>query len=595
MNPRKGKKTKEKTQTEIIIQLLKYMHSHSLGADDVISILKKHQASRLEKIKKLSDLSRTEFLGEIYEHADLETIAKKYQVKTSTVQHHSYKADIFLKTEIDKAKVIKALERIGIVPVLQLLNYLNLKKLNPEDLFQSLEKPPIVKPPLKKPVIVKLPKSKKFSNLSKTELLEEIYEHANLETIAKKYGVKTSTVQQQSYKIGIPIAKEITKAKIIQRVRGEEIKPLRGLLNYLEKNNLNLNDLLDTLEKEIISRLSKQGLMALKIKEAIDKGLDSVKSIGKDVGLSYGTVKKIAKKYDIELPKRAKKRRPELDVLIEQGLTLEKIGNEVGLTKERVRQYIESRELYEFWNKKKAETKARARTQTIKYNREQLYLCFFRRMFQLAKQEGWAVEKALEHCFSTRGRGNIFEEKYAKLNRFINLFSDYEQASKNKKKIGFQTLADKHGFKHGSYVRHLIVTAGGKSLCWDVKETKKLMKKAFKLDMSSGDIAYFTKKSPGSVNATLCRIGKRKRKTRYLKMINPRIHGKHNLLGYRHASQVYEALHAGFDKKEIPELLELEPVLVCYAIDNRKEIEEKIIHGLNVLYPNKKHEHPFLV
>ena len=60
------------------------------------------------------------------------------------------------------------------------------------------------------------------------------------------------------------------------------------------------------------------------------------------------------------------------------------------------------------------------------------------------------------------------------------------------------------------------------------------------------------------------------------------------------ASQVYEALDLGFSVGETSELLDVSEKLISYYGGDRGNIETKIIGALDVMYPEVKHDKPYL-
>ena len=62
---------------------------------------------------------------------------------------------------------------------------------------------------------------------------------------------------------------------------------------------------------------------------------------------------------------------------------------------------------------------------------------------------------------------------------------------------------------------------------------------------------------------------------------------------YRLASQVYEAIDAGFEREEIKELLETSDNAIDYVLRYKSKIAPVIKDALKKLYPSKKVTRPY--
>src|SRR3989338_6886158 len=122
-----------------------------------------------------------------------------------------------------------------------------------------------------------------------------------------------------------------------------------------EKYSSEVGLVLDQYKLTIDEDIAKKKTKVEKINEAIISGVSSLKEICILAGLKPRNVMHICRIHNIKLPDdlAPSKSRPEIDSLVEQGLKLQDIGDRVGLSKERIRQYIfESGQSKEYKNAK---------------------------------------------------------------------------------------------------------------------------------------------------------------------------------------------------------------------------------------------------
>lgn len=111
------------------------------------------------------------------------------------------------------------------------------------------------------------------------------------------------------------------------------------------------------------------------------------------------------------------------------------------------------------------------------------------------------------------------------------------------------------------------------------KEKREVIKRAFYVDMSVADIAYFLEVQCSVVQSYFRVIGKRNERP-YIKTIG---FNSKDRLSYRRATQIYEAEDARFNASEISELLDLILGIVSYALENKEKIERKIVEALQFI------------
>ena len=113
------------------------------------------------------------------------------------------------------------------------------------------------------------------------------------------------------------------------------------------------------------------------------------------------------------------------------------------------------------------------------------------------------------------------------------------------------------------------------------REKIKMIIKAFKLEMSIADIAYFIEVPVHVVKYRFKKIGERP------DFIQERMKSYHLKIGapitYRLASQIYGARDLGFNEQETSQLLDTNEAIVNYVLRN-KYLEEKITKQLAIMY-----------
>lgn len=309
--------------------------------------------------------------------------------------------------------------------------------------------------------------------------------------------------------------------------------------------------------------------------------------------------------------KKSVKRDPVRDKYIAQGLTLEQIaeeeakekGLEKPVTHQAIRQYIKTTEQHKNWKEKRYEIKERERKRKKQFlsERQSLVNLLNEHLWKKAVDEGIAYEKAVLYHLTRKNR----DPNIVPLDKLIPLFETYYQAKEQDKKLSLKELAKITNisfttisviFKavdeepmHGSLERITISSY-----------KKQAIKRAHsQIQMNMTSIAYFLELPQYVVNQNMKRIGKRKRYPQCIIRFGSTKHlagiVKEDILTYAKASQIYEALDAGFSKGEVCEYADVTKKIFDYAVRRRKSISKKIIKTLRILYPDKDYTTPYLV
>lgn len=219
----------------------------------------------------------------------------------------------------------------------------------------------------------------------------------------------------------------------------------------------------------------------------------------------------------------------------------------------------------------------------------------------MAKEDGLAVEKAIDYCFSIRWRKSRLEQRLNNMSSYIKIFSRCEQAKKNNEKPTLEKLGEGTGLWPAD-VRRLLLTVGselshgtGEKKTYPI-EIKQAIRRAYDhgLEMYTTDIAHFLRIPKYIVRNEFRKLGGRKRTHYFIKRFKHTADQK-VFLTYKDASEVYEARHLGFNEDEISRVLDLDFDAVKYAVEHKDSIERKILDALEIMYPGKKHTQPFLI
>ncbi len=432
---------------------------------------------------------------------------------------------------------------------------------------------------------------------------QEIAQRLNLNTasvkiLSKDAGIKLPTpVETREYK---------PKEERIERMR-ELIQQGKNLSEIVEETGLKEDTIRDYARQNKISRgifnldrkskFDSEEVIVQRVRDGLQNGINSLEELCKTVKVGRVRLSDLRKKYDIQLPADLKpyKTRPELDELIEQGMKLDEIGKIVGLTRERVRQYIFSSGQQNLWEQKKEEKKQLVTMGEQERISElnQIFCLLDGLTKQKAKESGWPYEKALEYV---NGKEQFRENGYS-FGNLVRFFKNYERAVKSGREASHRKLTTGTRIPYiGGAVKRLLQKVGlpsnvsgdkRKKRVITVLEKKEAIKRAAALPISYEDTAYFLKLPSYVVRGNLNRWGlnKKSHKSRPIKYFTKGQSEGNNCLTYRLASQVYEACDAGFNLEETCELLDTTEEIVDYTITNERRIAPKIEKALKVVYP----------
>jgi len=234
------------------------------------------------------------------------------------------------------------------------------------------------------------------------------------------------------------------KEEILRTIREEA-----SLAHITKKYNLRLNTLKGHLHKLGI-RVSKE-IKAAKIRKALEGGVGSMRELCSIINQGSASIKRICEEYNIKLPFKpeyvVKDRIPELDRLIAQFLPTPEISIMTKRSRQAVDQYIRGSGQYGFWKAGRKMLIEEARNEQLKEKnlREKFYNLMVKKVFQLARKEGWSTEMAIYYYLIPR----TDKRKLKRMDMYKKAFSVYEQAVLNdeKPKPTLEILARRSGFK----------------------------------------------------------------------------------------------------------------------------------------------------
>jgi len=374
-----------------------------------------------------------------------------------------------------------------------------------------------------------------------------------VQEIAKKVGLATSTVRSYSSQAGIKLPKK-------RDIRSDE-------------------------------------KIAEEVRELLDSGEKSLEILCKGSKVGSARLMKLVKpnNQDIELPEDLIpwKTRPELDkyVNMDEPPSLDEIGEEVGLTRERARQYYRDSGQTRTFQEKRRRNLENTKKSNIKEKLGGVLGVLNERLSELAREEGWAYEKAVEY---TQRRPQWNQYGNHRLMDFVNLFKRYETAQKQGQKLSLQELSE--GTKwHMTDIGRILTSVDVKPMHRKIDRhitpvhKKEAIRRSVGIKMGAVDIGSFLG-LPSHIVDSSWRIWD-------LKGQRPEIGEGRKEYGSRDkffASEVYELVDlCGFNREEIAEGLGAGKKSVGRVLKNREEIEAEIISDLRILYNDKTIDTPY--
>lgn len=347
------------------------------------------------------------------------------------------------------------------------------------------------------------------------------------------------------------------------------------------------------------------------IRERIEEHLpnaNTITDLRRVTHLSMHVLKRYAAEFDFSLPKAKRGRkprkgnikpRPEMDRLILEGATLEKIGAACNSTRQYADQYVRGRGAYDFWvSRKEKRERADKRIRKIETEKRFLHLdiAMLATAHILQKLEGEPlhVKQAFGYYLSFKNKNTFNKVSVEKL---IDILEKYYEAESNGEEQSFRQLGAEHDLSAG-FVRYFLSSVGKASMhrILKIKRFSKAEKEAierayFEVNMNCPDIAYFLRRSAAVLQNEFTRIGPRGSAK---VLFSYREGEKSDILNYRKASDIYLAADIGFSKEDVMELLDIPESAYNFAVSHQRELNKEITDALDILYPSQKHTKPYL-
>ncbi len=321
-----------------------------------------------------------------------------------------------------------------------------------------------------------------------------------------------------------------------------------------------------TLHGNSVARLKSKGIAfevrVQQIKEAVRSGFNTARDIAEIVGLSRRVVVQYACKSKIELQPgpelqqkgRAIKRR-EIDTFVASDTSVEEIRYAV------------------------------CSSQLHTYLLNNLQIGLVEVLKQKCRQQGdLALEYAVDYYYSKIKKRHPAEISFKKLHE---LFELYVAAKEQCVHYSLWELGEKLNVP-GTTVGRILSAVGLEPMHGKVTKNRTpywkisaINRAGVLVDFNDSEIGYFLNVSPRVVFNH--RDVKRVKKT-----------SKDRIRSYIRLSQIYEAVDAGFNAAEISELLDTSVRRIKSSIRKRSVLEQRIIYALDVLYPEEKHDKPYL-
>jgi predicted transcriptional regulator len=347
------------------------------------------------------------------------------------------------------------------------------------------------------------------------------------------------------------------------------------------------------------------------IEQEIENGAEFVEQIAEHLGLNPKYIINFAYEENISLPRlknpysryltsKIARRNPEIDRLIEKGLTLQKIGERIsGYYSEKVRQYLVRTRQHEVWKATKEEGKT-----------------IIKRLVSQIRGLGEQIANGVKHVginnatkkekFAHEKTTELFLRKKIKNDRIpfdklFSIFSDYYEFQEQGRRVSITWFAEKYELYPYDIGRIFklsrlptLVSTNRKKRVETSQYKKQCLERSVEIELSSTDLAYFLNLPCYVVQQYFYEHYYKGDKKRLSFRCYAKKFGDSSILAYRTTSHIYEALDSGFRKREIMQAYEILRMHYVYAIENRPEIEKHLIQLLRRIFPDKQINTPYL-
>jgi len=400
---------------------------------------------------------------------------------------------------------------------------------------------------------------------------------------------------------GIPSAKE-RKLNAINRAICEGATTTQGIATKAGLPIDTVYRLISESDIDIVRKHIREQRRIELINQALVEGESSLENLCRIVDFSPHSLWLFSKKHGMDIPYDQLEPyplTPEFHSLIQQGLTLEAIGQVIGVSGERIRQRLRSTGWHKFWQDSKRHQKILS--ENLQYEARTNFVAFLNvYVDEKAKEKGWAHQKAVEYIRSftsiSASRGQRKRLGRPNLDYIVTIFERYEEAQRSGKPLSLEQIGEQLGEDLNLYPSEVsgILKRVGLEPLYGSRERhitpqykKDAMKRTFDSDMTISDVAHFLELPYYVVISYFRRIGKRKRRT-------PLVDPEGLLITYSLLSQIYDAKDIGFKPEEMSELFDTSPNKVRYAFKHRETLAPRVIASLQILFPSETIDTPYL-
>lgn len=292
-------------------------------------------------------------------------------------------------------------------------------------------------------------------------------------------------------------------------------------------------------------------------------------------------------------------------IAYEPPLTLEKIAQEVTrnsnrlITSKGIARYMKATQQFDSWKQRRYNCRKRLKDEkeaTWRAKQQFVNLLFFY-IIKKAEEEGLATEKAVQYYLKKR-KYNYLNKNSINLKRLIGLFTDYYQARDEGRLLSLEEL----GKPHDIFFTHVgvILAAVGEEPLYGTRERhptqqwkKEALQRSIDLPLTYTDIGYLLELPRYVVDQLRGHYGRAgKTIDRWVTWLGN--FKDRELIFYRNASQLYEALDVGFSNEEARIYTGISKQGYDYLVKHRETIEATLVDAIRVLYKKPTHDKPYV-
>ncbi len=292
--------------------------------------------------------------------------------------------------------------------------------------------------------------------------------------------------------------------------------------------------------------------------------------------------RKNAYKFKVLTPQK----RSKIETLaIQRGLSLGRIAFEIGVSRQGIEFFLKRTGKYDEWRQKREEVRRTEKEmKELELSTKVSCLSILENSLYSRAYGDRALKLTLDYFFNNRFVSHRFSR-----NRFLEidkLLEKYIEAKVNNRRDSLRMLTSASDISVLTF-SNILSELGLKTLSkpWLDEKGEKAARRMFWIEMSVADLAYFWGKNRDVLLYHFRKVENEVdyKRPRYFHVPSRRIE-----------SEVYELQDVDFNFEEICEYLEKPSSLIQSAIEKRDFDSKGIIRALDIIYPNEKHDKPYL-